>query len=68
MSKDKFKTTNERLVKRCSNWAEKHMSMGVNKVLIKSVAQAIATYVMGVFKLSTNMCHEMTTYKDVLLG
>jgi hypothetical protein len=38
MNKDKFKTTEERLVKRCSSWAEKHMSMGVKEVLIKSVA------------------------------
>jgi hypothetical protein len=60
MNKDKFKTTKERLVKRCSNWAEKHMSMAAKEVLIKSVAQAIPTYIMGVFKLPVNMCDDLT--------
>jgi hypothetical protein len=60
MGKEKFKSTKERLVKRFSNWAEKHMSTGAKEVLIKSVAQAIPTYVMGVFKLPAGMCEEMT--------
>jgi hypothetical protein len=36
------------------------MSSGANEVLIKSVAQTIPTYVMGVFKLPKNMCEELT--------
>jgi hypothetical protein len=51
---------NERLAKRCTNWAEKYMSSGAKEVLIKLVAQAIPTYVMGVFKLPKNMCEELT--------
>jgi hypothetical protein len=60
MCKDKFKTTKQRLVKRCSNWVEKNMSMAAKEVLIKSVAQAIPTYLMGVFKLPAGACDEIT--------
>jgi hypothetical protein len=60
MGKERFKSTKERLVKRFSNWAEKHMSTGAKEVLIKSVVQAIPTYVMGVFKLHAGTCEEMT--------
>jgi hypothetical protein len=51
MSKDKFKSMKQRLVKRCLNWAEKNMSMVAKEVLIKSVAHTIPTYTIGVFKL-----------------
>jgi hypothetical protein len=36
------------------------MSTGAKEVLIKSVAQAIPTYVMGVFMLPPTLCDEMT--------
>jgi hypothetical protein len=36
------------------------MSTGAKEVLIKSVAQAILTYVMGVFNLPAGTCEEMT--------
>jgi hypothetical protein len=36
------------------------MSMGAKEVLIKSVTQAIPTYVMGVFKLPANLCDDLT--------
>jgi hypothetical protein len=60
MHQGHFKTTKESLVKRCNNWAEKHMTIAAKEVLIKSVAQAIPTYVMGVFKLPAGMCDDMT--------
>jgi hypothetical protein len=60
LDKDKFKTTKERLVKRFSSWAEKYMSSSAKEVLIKSVAHAIPTYVMGVFKLPGTLCEELT--------
>jgi hypothetical protein len=60
MNKEKFKTTKERLVKRCSNWTEKHMSSAAKEVLIKSVAQVTPTYTMGVFKLPATTCDELT--------
>jgi hypothetical protein len=60
MSKNSFKSTKERLAKRSTRWAERFMSSGAKEVLIKSVAQDIPTYVMGVFKLLGNLCEEMT--------
>jgi hypothetical protein len=36
------------------------MSAGAKEVLIKSIAQAIPTYVMGVFKLPSGLCDELT--------
>jgi hypothetical protein len=59
MNKEKFKRVKECLAKHFTNWAEKYMSMGVKEVLI-SVAQAIPTYVMGVFKLPRTMCNKIT--------
>jgi hypothetical protein len=49
MNGEKFKTT-ERLVKRLSTYAERYMSSGAKEILIKSVAQAIPSYVMGGFQ------------------
>jgi hypothetical protein len=60
MGKEKFKSIKERLIKRFSTWVEWHMSSGVKEVLIKSVAQAIPMYIMGVFKLPAKLCEEMT--------
>jgi hypothetical protein len=36
------------------------MSGGAKEVIIKFVAQAIPTYIMGVFKLLANLCEELT--------
>jgi hypothetical protein len=36
------------------------MRMGAKEVLIKLVAQAIPTYMMGVFKLPSMLCEELT--------
>jgi hypothetical protein len=35
------------------------MSLDAKEILIKSVSQAIPTYVMEIFKLRTTMCEEM---------
>jgi hypothetical protein len=51
MTKEKLKMTKEKLVNRFNTWVEWHMSMGAKEVLVKSVAQAIPTYTMGIFKL-----------------
>jgi hypothetical protein len=60
MNKHKFKSTRERLSKRLNSWAERYMSSGAKEILIKSVTQAILTYIMGVFKLPATLCEEMT--------
>jgi hypothetical protein len=59
MTKEKYKSTKQKLIKRFLNWIECHMSLGIKEVLIKSIAQAILTYVMGVFKLPATLCEEM---------
>jgi hypothetical protein len=56
MSKRNFKSIKERLAKRFSSWEEIYMSSGAKEVLI---AQAISTYVMGVFKLPATHCEEL---------
>jgi hypothetical protein len=60
MNKDKFSSTKEKLIKRFTNWIERNMSTGAKELLIKSVAHAIPAYIIGVFKLSTTLCDEMT--------
>lgn len=60
MHAGRFKPTEERLAKRMDSWAEKHMSSGAKDVLIKSVVQAIPTYLMGVFKLPASTCEAYT--------
>jgi hypothetical protein len=60
MSKDKFQTMKRRLVKKFNNWMERNMSSGAKEVIIKSVAQAMATYMMSIFKLPTGLCDELT--------
>lgn len=60
MSADRFKSISERLAKRMNSWSEKFMSSGAKEVLIKSVAQAIPTYMMGVFKLPASTCDVYT--------
>lgn len=59
MGKERFKSMKEKLAKRFDNWNEKFMSAGAKEVLIKSVAQAIPTYTMGVFKIPDTLCDEL---------
>ena len=58
MKAERFQPTKERLAKRMTGWSEKYMSSGGNVVLIKAVAQAIPTYVMGIFKLPAGYCED----------
>jgi hypothetical protein len=60
MKDDKFQPTKERLRKKCSDWSEKYMSGAAKETLIKSVAQAISTYAMSVFKFSAGLCDELS--------
>ena len=45
----KFQSTKLKVLKRLSNWIEKHASFGVKEDLIKSVIQALPVYTMGIF-------------------
>ncbi|CAM0949281.1 unnamed protein product [Alopecurus aequalis] len=56
----KFQPTKERLQKKCSDWSEKYTSGAAKETLIKSVAQAISTYAMSVFKFSAGLCDELS--------
>jgi hypothetical protein len=60
ITKNKFKSTKERMVRKFTNWVERNMSAGTKEVLIKSVAQAIPVYAMGISKLPRTLCGEMT--------
>jgi hypothetical protein len=60
MNKNRFKSTKEHMTKKFTNWEERYTSMGVKEVLIKAVAHAIPTYVMGVFKMPFALCEELT--------
>jgi hypothetical protein len=50
-----FQPIEERFVKRMSSWREKDLSKAAKETLIKSVAQALPTYIMSVFKLPLNL-------------
>jgi hypothetical protein len=60
MSKGKFKSLQEQLIKRLIQWAEGYLSQGGKEVLLKAVAQAIPVYVMGIFKLPFGLLDELT--------
>ena len=51
MKAEKFQPINDRFNKRLSDWNERYMAMAAKEVLIKSVAQALPTYTMSVFKM-----------------
>lgn len=48
---DKFNYLIDRIVERLMGWKEKILSSGGKEVLLKSVAQAIPSYAMSVFKI-----------------
>jgi hypothetical protein len=60
MKGDRFQNLKERLGKRLNDYTEKNMSAAANEVLIKSVAQALPTYIMSVFKLPLGFCDDLT--------
>jgi hypothetical protein len=39
---------------------ENHMAQGGREVWIKAIAQALPTYVMGVYKLPLGLCDDLT--------
>jgi hypothetical protein len=59
MHKGRFVNLQSRLCKRLMDWGDM-LSQSAREVLIKSIAQAIPTYVMGVFKLPFSVCDDLT--------
>jgi hypothetical protein len=51
MKAEKFQLVKEKFTKRLGGWNENHMAMGAKENLIKSMAQALATYIMSIFIL-----------------
>jgi hypothetical protein len=51
-----LKSIEESYVKRMSDWRERTLSQVAKEVLIKSVAQALPTYMMSVFKIPFGIC------------
>lgn len=58
---DHFMDLKARLSKRLQDYSEKHMSTAAKEILIKSVAQALPTYIMSVFKLSMGLFDGLTS-------
>ena len=61
MKGDRFQYLKERMSKRLKNFSEKNMSSAAKEILIKSVAQALPTYIMGVFKIPFGLCDDLTS-------
>jgi hypothetical protein len=60
MNIGKFKSLQEKLIKRLIQWGEIFLSQGGKEVLIKAIAQAIPVYVMGIFKLPFGLLDDLT--------
>ena len=46
-------------MKRLIQWGDGHLPQSGREVLIKSVAEALPVYVMGVFKLPAGLCEDL---------
>jgi hypothetical protein len=55
---DHFQPIMKRFSKRLTSWAEKFSSHGAKDTLIKSVAQALPGYAMGVYKMTLGFCEQ----------
>ena len=56
-----FKDLQERVSKRVMGWKETNISKAGREVLIKTVAQAIPTYSMSIFKIPRAVCDGMNS-------
>lgn len=57
---DSFQHLIDRVCQRLKGWKEKTLSMQGKEILVKSVAQAIPSYAMSVFKLPKGVCKAIT--------
>ena len=51
-----FKDLGEKITRRVMGWKEKYISKAGKEILIKTVAQAIPTYIMRIFKIPKALC------------
>ena len=51
-----FRDLWEKITSRVLGWKEKFISKASREMLIKIVAQAIPTYIMGIFKIPKALC------------
>ena len=56
-----FKGLQERITKKVMGWKEKTISKAGMETLIKSVAQAIPTYSMSIFKILKSVCEDINS-------
>ena len=56
-----FKELQERITKRVMGWKEKFISKAGREILIKTIAQAIPTYTMSIFKLPKALCDSINS-------
>lgn len=61
MSNGRFHNLQAQLLKRLVLWGDGHLAQPGREVLIKSVTQALPTYIMGVFKLPFSVCDDLTS-------
>ena len=54
-----FKGVREKISKRVIGWNEKFISKAGREILIKTVTQAIPTYIMIIFKIPKNLCDDI---------
>lgn len=59
MSKGRFQNIQEKFTKRFVSWCDQ-MAQSGREVLIKSIAQALPTYLMSVFRLPATTCDDLT--------
>jgi hypothetical protein len=60
MNKEKFESLRSSLAKSLMEWGDNHLTQAAKEVFIKSIAQALPIYIMGVFKLPFGLCDELT--------
>ena len=56
-----FKGLHEKITKKVMGWKEKFISKAGREILIKTVAQAIPTYIMGIFKIPNALCDTLNS-------
>ena len=56
-----FREVQERVTKKVMGWKEKNISKTGREVLIKTVAQAIPTYSMSMFKIPKRVCDDINS-------